>query len=285
MSNKPLVIYHAHCTDGIAAAWCFYNEFGDSMDYFPGVYGAPVPDIVDRDVYLVDFSYKRDKMSDICKFANKVVVLDHHKTAIEDLDLLDLEYPNLDLSWCTTRKSGAGLAWGYVYGERPMPPFLAHVQDRDLWNFELPLTKEIIRGATNEPLTIELIDVYMQMSDTDLKPIAALGKNILISEMTLMKGILKECTREIEFDNGGSFVSLPCVNAPGALFSEMGNLLGKTSLGVAMYYDTKSHRVFGLRSNKEHGIDVSAIAKAYGGGGHKNAAGFKVTRDHPLATI
>jgi len=289
MTKKPLVIYHAHCTDGLAAAWCFWNAFGNTVDYYAGVYNQPMPDIVDRVVYLVDFSYKRDKMVDMCKWAHSVTVLDHHKTALEDLAGIEKEFDNIDISHCTNEKSGAMVAWDYLnYGNdacKEPPLFLQHVQDRDLWNFELPLTKEIIRGATNEPLTIELIDVYMQMSATDLKHIAALGKNILISEMTLMKGILKECTREIEFDNGHSIVPLPLVNAPGALFSEMGDLLGKTSPGVVMYYDTKSHRVFGLRSNKEHGIDVSAIAKMYGGGGHKNAAGFKVTRDHPLATI
>jgi len=37
-----------------------------------------------------------------------------------------------------------------------------------------------------------------------------------------------------------------------------------------------------LRS-AEDGIDVSAIAKIYGGGGHTKAAGFAVPRDHPLA--
>ena len=34
--------------------------------------------------------------------------------------------------------------------------------------------------------------------------------------------------------------------------------------------------IYSLRSRADSGIDVSAIAKKYGGGGHKNAAGFKL---------
>jgi len=41
-------------------------------------------------------------------------------------------------------------------------------------------------------------------------------------------------------------------------------------------WDTPEGRVFSLRSNDE-GVDVSEVAKQYGGGGHRNASGFKVS--------
>ena len=41
-------------------------------------------------------------------------------------------------------------------------------------------------------------------------------------------------------------------------------------------------RTFGLRA-ADDGMDVSEVAKQYGGGGHAKAAGFKVPRDHALA--
>jgi uncharacterized protein len=295
MNKKPLVIYHANCTDGLAAAWCFWQAYEDTMEYFPGVYGQPIPDIADRVVYLVDFSYKREQIADMCQWATSVAVLDHHRTALDDLDGLDLEHDNLDLSHCTITKSGAGIAWDYVMNGlsskeeyRAPPLFLQHVQDRDLWNFQLPLTKEIIRGATNETLTLTTIDIYMQMSKTDLEYIASLGKNILISEMTMIKGIVKECSRKLSLPiSVDTFAELVLISAPGALFSEMGDYVGsdRDVSGVIMYYDTATHRVFGLRSNKEHGVDVGRIASYYSGGGHKNAAGFKVTRLHWLAQL
>ena len=293
MNKKPIVIYHAHCTDGLAAAWCFWNAYGNTMEYYAGVYGKPMPDITDRVVYLVDFSYKRDKMIDMCNWATSVTVLDHHKTALEDLAGIDNEYDNIDISHCTNEKSGAKIAWDYVMNGlengdvyHPAPRFLMHVQDRDLWNFALPNTKAIIRGATLRQLTIEAVDQYMKMSKAELDVLAAVGDAILSAEMTMIKSIVKECSRKIAISGAFEQVyELPLINAPGALFSEMGDFAGssKDVEGVIMYYDTPTHRVFGLRSNKEHGIDVSEIAKNYGGGGHRNAAGFKVDREHWLA--
>ena len=39
----------------------------------------------------------------------------------------------------------------------------------------------------------------------------------------------------------------------------------------------------GIQGGTDDGLDVSAIAAQYGGGGHARAAGFKVPRDHELA--
>lgn len=51
---------------------------------------------------------------------------------------------------------------------------------------------------------------------------------------------------------------------------------------AACYWDTPTHRIFSLRSS-DTGMDVSTIAKQYGGGGHVHAAGFRVNRDSILA--
>ena len=59
MNTRPLVIYHSNCADGFSAAWCFWRKYGTEADYHAGVYQQDPPDVAGRDVYLVDFSYKR----------------------------------------------------------------------------------------------------------------------------------------------------------------------------------------------------------------------------------
>ena len=60
-------------------------------------------------------------------------------------------------------------------------------------------------------------------------------------------------------------------------------IAGQVSQGYAStYYDTPTVRRFSLRST-DLGVDVSEIARFFGGGGHRNAAGFEVPRDHELA--
>jgi hypothetical protein len=56
---RPLIIYHGNCADGFSAAWCFWRKYRDGADYFAGVYQQEPPDVSGRDVFLVDFSYKR----------------------------------------------------------------------------------------------------------------------------------------------------------------------------------------------------------------------------------
>jgi len=69
-----------------------------------------------------------------------------------------------------------------------------------------------------------------------------------------------------------------CVNAT-MLVSEIGQELAsrKDMPFGAVYFDTEDKRVYSLRS-ANHGIDVSEVAKSFGGGGHKHAAGFTVEK-------
>ena len=65
-------------------------------------------------------------------------------------------------------------------------------------------------------------------------------------------------------------------NCPFHLQSDVGHELANQSgtFGLLWCIDKDNRCKCSLRSNGEY--DVSAIAKAFGGGGHRNAAGFQV---------
>lgn len=88
-----LCIYHGNCADGFGAAWVVRKALGD-IDFHAGKYQAPPPDVTDKDVVIVDFSYKRPVLLEMAAKANSILILDHHKTALEDL--VDLP-PNVTL--------------------------------------------------------------------------------------------------------------------------------------------------------------------------------------------
>lgn len=279
---KPLVIYHKDCADGVAAAWCFWKQYGDSYEYFPGVYNSPAPDFYNRDVYLVDFSYKRETVADMCQFANKVVVLDHHQSALEDLWDLQSTHPNFDMTFSRSGMAGSMIAWDYVKyvskHKRKLPVLLEHIQDRDMWWFRLPHTKEIMMAVFSHPFEIEAYDKLMGLNRSGLKGLVREGEVLQRKyRMDLLKSI--EITKRY-MDIGGHIV--PTANLNYIYASEGGSILAEGHPFAATYYDTKEHRVFSLRS-LETGIDVSEIAKQYNGGGHKHASGFKVDRKHPLS--
>ena len=82
---KPLVIYHANCTDGFGAAFAAWLKLGDEAEYLPMEYGRVPLHIpttcADREVYILDFSFPRITMDAIFMYAKRVVWLDHHRSS------------------------------------------------------------------------------------------------------------------------------------------------------------------------------------------------------------
>jgi oligoribonuclease NrnB/cAMP/cGMP phosphodiesterase (DHH superfamily) len=272
---NPLCIYHSNCADGFGAAWVFSRYADRTFNFHAGVYQDTPPDVTGRDVYLVDFSYKRDVVEDILTKAGKVVLIDHHKTAIEDLAPL-IESKRIE-SLVSLEHSGAVLAWQYWEPKATtMPQLLHHIEDRDLWRFALARTREIQANVFSYPYDFGVWDELMK---TDPQKLAEQGEAIERKHHKDISELIKVVTRE--FVIGGFRV--PVANLPYTLTSDAGHELAKGQPFAGCYWDTPNGRVFSLRSVDE-GMDVAEIAKQYGGGGHKHASGFRVPYGHPLTT-
>lgn len=273
--KKPLVIYHGNCADGFSAAWCFWRKYGDDCEYMAGVYQQEPPDVTGRCVYLVDFSYKRPVVLRMLEQATHVVLVDHHKTAIEDLAGIESE----KFSTITDlNRSGATLAWDLLFPHEPRPLLLGHIEDRDLWRFKLPGTREIQACVFSHEYTFEQWDRLMAAGQSELLQMTVAGAAIERKHHKDVAELVAVCKRRMII--GGHDV--PVASLPYTLTSDAGHLMAQGEPFAACYWDTETARVFSLRSSDE-GLDVSEIAKQYGGGGHVRAAGFSVPRDHELA--
>ena len=94
MSNT-IVLYHKNCQDGRGAAWAAHQLFGQHAEYIPVQYGEPIPEYKGYNIFIVDFSYPKDDLIALGK-DNFVQVIDHHKTAQEDLkDFPERSYAGL----------------------------------------------------------------------------------------------------------------------------------------------------------------------------------------------
>lgn len=284
--NRPLVIYHGNCADGFSAAWCFWRKYGTGADYVAGVYQQDPPDVTGRDVYLVDFSYKRAVVEQMLKAANTVTLIDHHKTAIDDLRPLAerLEMTNNDgrgvtFGWfCDLNRSGATLAWDYLFPGEDRPLLLGHVEDRDLWRFKLPGTREIQALVFSHEYSFETWDKLMSADQVELLKMTAAGAAIERKHHKDVAELVAVCKRRMVI---GAY-DVPVASLPYTLVSDAAHLMAQGEPFAACYWDTAEGRVFGLRATDD-GVDVSDVAKLYGGGGHAKAAGFKVPRGHVLA--
>ena len=270
---KPLCIYHGNCADGFGAAWVFHSQADREFDFHAGVYQDAPPDVTGRDVYLVDFSYKRSVVEKILETATRVVLIDHHKTAIDDLMPL-IESKRIE-SLVDLEHSGAMLAWKWFRGNFDNPPeLLKHIEDRDLWRFALTGTREIQANVFSYPYDFAVWDKLMADPVSNL---LAEGAAIERKHFKDINELVQVVTRN--FTIGGHVV--PVANLPYTLTSDAGHKLAQGKPFAGCYWDTPDGRVFSLRST-EDGLDVSEIAKQYGGGGHKHASGFRVPYGHEL---
>lgn len=277
----PLVIYHANCMDGFTAAWCAWKHFGRAAHYRPMSYGEDVFDssLNDRLVYILDFSFQRKVLTAMASLATQVVLLDHHKTAeaeLADWSISEGRPANLSIIFDQS-KSGAGLAWKEFQTPYQLPPLIQYVQDRDLWKFEFWKSKEINAYIAAQDRTFEAWESLHQELERELTRALTVGTYLLKQHSTICDQIVAQQSRTITIEDskGIKHYGLQC-NCTGQFASDVGNILAERSgtFGATWYTAKDGSTKWSLRSIGDY--DVSSIAASFGGGGHKNAAGFQL---------
>lgn len=289
---KPFCIYHGNCADGFGAAWVVHKFFGaDQVDFYAGFYGAEPPDVANRDVIMVDFSFKRPVLDGMIRTARSMLILDHHKTAQEDLAGIQPPFgptwkrhqDNVYQDACEgvagnpyalfdMERSGAGMAWDFFFPDQPRPALINTIEDRDLWRFKLPHTREVQANVFSYPYDFRTWDFLMARGKDwmGIQDMAQEGGAIERKHHKDIAELVDASKRRMVI--GG--MDVPVANLPYTLSSDAGHLMCAGEPFAACYMDTPRGRIFSLRSTDE-GMDVSEIAKRYGGGGHRNAAGFQ----------
>jgi uncharacterized protein len=184
--SKFLCIYHGGCDDGFASAWAVRHSLGEKVEIVAGQYGRDPPDVSGRDVILVDFSYKRPVLEDMAKSARSILVLDHHKTAQEDLVIFPRVIDRVD--WQSQAemgvgiivqfdmdRSGAGMAWDFFHPKSERPAFINYIEDRDLWRKALPGSDEFTIALRSYP---QEFPVWDELIDAGPEALIAEGKSI-----------------------------------------------------------------------------------------------------------
>lgn len=312
---KPLVIYHADCADGFGAAFAAWLKLGDSAEYLPMQYGM-VKTSADFDamvslaakgneVYILDFSFSRVVMEHIFANAKRVVWLDHHKTAFEMwcgvqyLDKIEGVHQAIGTHAQHTIilnnfKSGALLAWEFFHPSTEPPMLIRHIDDRDRWQFAIEGSREFHAALWSyRPWSFEQwsrwnfhcpgkSQFYWETVHSGAAILRAHEQNVA----AVVDGAARPC--EIDETLSDRKVTLGiglAANCPPHLASDVGHVLATQSgtFGLLWFIDSDGRCRCSLRSNGDY--DVSAIARVFGGGGHKNAAGFTVAIETLLEWI
>lgn len=266
-----VILYHKDCPDGFGGAWAAWKKFGNKTDYIGVEHQTQPLKLKNKEIYLIDFCYsKKEIMKKLLKDNKKVVVIDHHISQKETIKISSKYIYNLN-------HSGSVLTWKYFYPKKPIPKLLLHIEDMDIWKFKLPKTKELMSALEIYDFNFKIwnkIANDFENKKTKGKYIAE-GELILKYEQEIIDRLMKTAD-EAKFKGYKTAI----VNSP-VLHSQIGNAFVKRGYPIAAIWSQKNgKRKISLRSNGK--IDVSKIAKEFGGGGHKAAAGFSINTEKPL---
>ncbi|QIL69416.1 phosphoesterase [Diaphorobacter sp. HDW4B] len=273
---SPLILYHGRCADGFSAAWAAWQFYEGEVECVGLTHGQvktldDLPPLEGRAVYILDFSFSADILSQIDDRVAKLVMLDHHISAQRELG----DYRcRCGVVHFDMNKSGARLSWEFFHGDAPVPDLIRFVEDRDLWRWQYPQTRGFVSALDMEPFELQRWQELADFTPEQLAAFIARGEAMDEKFRNLAADIARDA-QPVNF-NGEQGVM---VNAPGAFHSLVGDLLSRESGTFALMWQVGSEGQIkaGLRSQR--GYDCSVLAVSMGGGGHAQACGFRMAAE------
>ncbi|KAL0791948.1 hypothetical protein Bca101_008194 [Brassica carinata] len=308
VQKKVAVLYHYPCHDGVFAALAahlYFSANSISSLFFPNTVYSPITisklplqDI--SHLYLLDFTGPPGFVQQVSPKVDNVVILDHHKTAIESLGDVSSTCKNvtkvLDIG-----RSGATIAFDYFTQKlkeerncREMDEFkrtrrvFEYIEDADIWKWNLPESKAFnsrIIDLGIEHNFNQNSSLFQQLLSLDHDTVINRGRESLSRKRKLIQEALEQSYEIVLGGGAEEFGRCLAVNEDeiAELRSELGNQLAEKSKGMrlrgvgAVVYRVpelgdETKLKISLRSVEEE--DTTVVSQRFGGGGHKNASSF-----------
>jgi len=273
MHDKQIaVLYHGGCPDGFGGAFAAWKKFGDAAEYIPVQHGRPAPTHLEgKQLFFVDFCYPQEIMDALVPLAKSVTVLDHH---LGNRDVVEKTPEHV----FDEKRSGATIAWGYFHPDTVVPTLLQYVQDGDLYTHLLPDSRAMLAYMYAQPFHFETWDALAtQLEDTaERAKIIEKGKIYAEQFAILVEQITKKAVL-VTFEGHETYL----VTAAAMFASDVGNRLAvlKPPMGMVASFHGD---VLNISLRSDPSIDVSAIARKYGGNGHPRSSAFRLKWGDPL---
>lgn len=233
-------------------------------------------------VFITDLSFTRPCMLYENLSLSKFMLIDHHKTA-EWLN--DYDFATVRVKYKNKLTCGTELFYNYLVKHdliSTKPYFVEQIRLYDTWDWYKSNNNTpkylndllYIRGIS------EFVDMYVdRLKRHDVSALTIFNgddlKMLAYEQKQIDNYLNKKCASatEIIFANHKCMLSF-ADRYQSALGNKLCNIKDYINMSVMINID---EGIVSLRSIGD--IDVGEIAKQYGGGGHKNAAGFKLTKN------
>jgi len=271
-----LCIYHSADSDGKCSGAIVKNKFPE-CELIGMNYGESFPfDKIKKDevVYMVDFVFQPfSLMDDILKITPNLIWIDHHISAIKEYEASGLKIEGLR----EVGKAACELTWMYLYQTQDVPYCVKLLSLYDIWNHTDPNVLDFQNGLWLEN-TYPDSPIWKDIFDSEpsfYNPILENGKIILRYRTLEDTRYVKSCSFEAEFEGYKCIV----VNKMYTSSKVFDSIWDETKYDMMVIFGyRKGYWHVSLYSTKAS-VDVSILAKKYGGGGHKGAGGMELNMD------
>lgn len=302
---KKLVITHGNCVDGCSCRAILEEKYGNEAEYIEVDHAEIDPAFPEKFQkfwdYVSQFKNTEVFMADIClkeifinlflDNKNTVNIIDHHETALPLIQKLrdkKSEDPSMPLNITfsdNNTESGAMLTWKHVHPNVNPPRHIEFVSDGDLWTFKYgEQTNYYYSGllANNrQPKEIPK-DYWVQLlhDNKEVQKMVDLGSTIYGPYIEEVKSFLPYAT-EVVLDGHTGYM----VNASMKYKSELGNFLAQKNMTFGLVWEEKEDGMVACSLRSIKPFRVKEIAEKFGGGGHGQAAAFRVESREKLEEI
>lgn len=310
--HVDLIVTHGGCHDGFTAEWLLHHRWPEAPTH-QAAYQEDIEPLIAKGVdaanyrrqiarhgevpqsimVMADFSYGPAEMTALAEAWGRIILLDHHATAINRLDgnlpanvecVFDVNRSGAGIvaDWLGTIDARHADFWPGDGTVRQQAPLVNYVEDRDLWRHvganalpdSLPISAVI--GATEHTY-----DAWSNLNRriggdyTARLRVIEDGELLLAYRQVLIDELVGKA-RPVIIDGHEALLTA----SPYNLGSDVaGELARRSPSGIGMHYQDLPDRIeYGLRSTDD-GPNVAKIAERFGGGGHPHASGFRRERD------
>jgi len=275
---KTIVIYHRADFDGLFSREIARQAFGETAEYIGWDYGEPVPEVhIAATLYMIDISV------DGLMQHPGLVWIDHHKSAIE-------KYPETIPGYRIDGVAACRLAWQWFnkpngfalptkaqYYDRTVeePHAVRLAGEYDIWDKRDPDTDLFQHALRSCELTPALWQELLTAGKRSAVVLSLLkdGRAVAYAQGKQNESIIKHNGFTVNFE-GRCFLACNHARYNSHLFTAGLKPEHEGCLGFG--YDGQGQwriSLYGVPGKPE--IDFSPIAVKYGGGGHRQACGFK----------
>lgn len=279
-----LIIHHydldGHCSAAIIkylhpVARCYEMNYEDEI---------PWEDIKDNIVYIVDFSFGLEDMKRVMKEAKQVIWIDHHVSAIKDLKSISnsvLGSRDIEETY-----SGCELTWKYIFPNDPMPRAVHLLGRYDVHDYADPETipfEYAMMSKDTNPETCMNLWVNLFNNQDDPGEFNFWDKENLVEETVEEGKPMQEFVEKMNV-NTVKNVAVTVLLEGHKFLAVNSYLINSNALekvfqakkwdAMMVFYRKSGGWSVSIYNGNHDGVDCVAIAKKFGGGGHKDAAGF-----------